>query len=304
MSKAHAIGQHDRAACYSMPVIASLIEHINQAHHTTFRLERRYALGEQGAYALQDATGASFVLKRYAGDQHAQLVQVRDTTERLRQQGYPAPHYLLLGRSQAGSYAIQTALPGAPLEAPTPAQLASLIELNRLQAGQAAGEPSIWPEQVIAPVLYGGAGFCLLDAMPAYSAEASELLARIQALVRGHADAGLPTGDIVHYDFNPANILTAEGTITGVVDWEAVCAGDRAFDLATLLFYCYDAEEARPLLRHALDQVAGPAAATIYLAHLAHRQVDWSIRHHDSATIARWMRVVQAVLAEQEQASR
>ncbi|NUP51860.1 MAG: phosphotransferase [Catenulispora sp.] len=36
----------------------------------------------------------------------------------------------------------------------------------------------------------------------------------------------------VHGDLHPANVVVAEGTLAGVVDFEAVCAGDPAWDLA------------------------------------------------------------------------
>jgi hypothetical protein len=59
-----------------------------------------------------------------------------------------------------------------------------------------------------------------------------------------------------------------------------VLAGNRAFDLATLLFYRYDHEDIRHLLRARLLDLAGPLAARAYLAHMVLRQVDWSLRHH------------------------
>jgi hypothetical protein len=62
-----------------------------------------------------------------------------------------------------------------------------------------------------------------------------------------------------------------------------VLAGDGAFDLATLLFYLYDHDGIRDLLRARLLELAGPQAARAYLAHMVLRQVDWSLRHHPTA---------------------
>jgi hypothetical protein len=62
-----------------------------------------------------------------------------------------------------------------------------------------------------------------------------------------------------------------------------VLAGDRALDLATLLFYRYDHDDIRDLLRARLLELAGPQAARAYLAHMVLRQVDWSLRHHPAA---------------------
>ena len=54
-----------------------------------------------------------------------------------------------------------------------------------------------------------------------------------------------------------------------------VLTGDRAFDLATLLFYLYDQDDIRDLLRARLMDLASPQAASAYLAHMVLRQVDW-----------------------------
>ena len=37
----------------------------------------------------------------------------------------------------------------------------------------------------------------------------------------------------LHGDFHPANVLTADGTFCGVVNFEDLCAGDPALDLAS-----------------------------------------------------------------------
>lgn len=41
-----------------------------------------------------------------------------------------------------------------------------------------------------------------------------------------------------------------------------------------------------------------PIALAVYLSHLIVRQVDWSIRHHDAATIARYVRIAHDILAD------
>jgi hypothetical protein len=98
----------------------------------------------------------------------------------------------------------------------------------------------------------------------------------------GDRCAAIPAGeDFVHYDFTPANLLSDGTAITGVIDINPpVLAGDRAFDLATLLFYLYDHEDIRHLLCARLLDLAGRLVARAYLAHMVLRQVDWSLRHH------------------------
>jgi hypothetical protein len=86
--------------------------------------------------------------------------------------------------------------------------------------------------------------------------------------------------------------------ISGVVDWDGTCPGDRAFDLVTLLFYSYEQALVRDTLWQRVLALTDPAATAIYLAHMIHRQVDWSIRHHDRATIDRWLGQARAVLRD------
>jgi thiamine kinase-like enzyme len=52
-----------------------------------------------------------------------------------------------------------------------------------------------------------------------------------------HKEDITETNDIVHFDFHNLNMLVYQQEISGIIDWDATCAGDAAFDLATLLFY-------------------------------------------------------------------
>jgi hypothetical protein len=42
----------------------------------------------------------------------------------------------------------------------------------------------------------------------------------------------------------------------------------------------------------------GAGVAGVYLAHLCHRQVDWSIRHHSATIVEGWLTTVSAVLRD------
>ena len=129
-----------------------------------------------------------------------------------------------------------------------------------------------------------------------HSPTTNALLNTLQSIVAAHAGDRFTTNDIVHFDFTPANILVDGGRIGGVIDWDGACAGDRTFDLATLLFYTYDQPETRaPLWQTALKQ-SGPAALRVYLAHLILRQVEWSIRYHDQAAAEHWLERANDIL--------
>jgi len=71
--------------------------------------------------------------------------------------------------------------------------------------------------------------------------------------------------DFVHYDFTLANLLTTGRGISGVVDINPpALTGDRAFDLATMLFYLYDRHDIREQLRgRALERTSSALTAAI-----------------------------------------
>jgi hypothetical protein len=281
---------------------ASLLVTINEQHGTSFALAERYPDGESrmGTYAAIDATGRRGVLK-WDPDSNPALVdrqrEIGAATARLRERGYPAPLYWVVGRTSAACYWIQEMLPGTPLRTVTPALVPRLMGLNALQKGQAIPHRQDWPNRVFDTVLHGGDGYCLLEPLRTYSAQTAELLATLQALVARHRDERYEAADLVHFDFNPANILVQDGVISGVIDWQDPCSGDCAFDLVTLLFYAWDAPAVRDQLwQHTLGRV-GPGALGVYLAHLILRQVDWSIRHHGPQVTASWLRIAREILA-------
>ena len=72
---------------------------------------------------------------------------------------------------------------------------------------------------------------------------------------------------------------------------------DASFDLVTLLFYTTDAA-VRQVLWASLDALASPAAIGLGLAHLAVRQLDWSIRYHADHVVTDWIDRAATVLAE------
>jgi hypothetical protein len=282
-----------------IPDLPTIVAFINAQHGTTFRISERYLNGEQGASALMNAESVRFVLKWTSGAQDfGRLPDISRLIGKLRNRWYPVPRYILRGLHPAGRYVIQAALPGAPVKRLSAAQTEQILALNERQRDLTPADAPPWPAQMADDVIVGGDGYCLLDAMSEHSPTSARLLDVVQALAARHRNVTTPTTDVVHFDFQPTNILAQPDRITGVVDWDGACAGDRAFDLATLLFYVYDQEPAHEALWGRLGEIADPAATVLYLAHLIHRQVDWSIRHHDAATVDRWLERSRAVLAD------
>lgn len=258
----------------------------------------RYAAGEHGAYALTDDAGGRYVLKWATAAASPRFATAATVAAELRGDGYPAPHYRFVGEVGGMAYAVLTALPGEPLVAPSASLLPHLFALNSLQVGRAAGGAGDWPRVLIHTLLQGGDGYCLPATLHAHSPETAKLLACCQAAARAAQHVRWITGDIVHFDFHPGNILSAAGCVSGVVDWEGTCAGDCAFDLATLLFYTYDLLRVRAALGAHLRQRLDPRIAALYFAHLIVRQVDWSIRYHDDAAVRGWLDTAHAVAAD------
>jgi hypothetical protein len=214
------------------------------------------------AFWVTDRAGHVSVLK-IMPDGTAEAVahlQALDAVQaQLRARGYPAPQFAAVGQLPGLVVWIQQRLPGSPLDCgwkepdrmTLTRLLPELLRLNDAQAGLGTGQRN-WPDLLTQTLTTGGDGYC------------------------------------VHYDFTPANLLSDGTAITGVIDINPpVLAGDRAFDLATLLFYRYDHEDIRSLLRARLLDLAGPRAAGAYLAHMVLRQVDWSLRHHPAAAATR-----------------
>jgi hypothetical protein len=259
------------------------------------------------AFWVTDRAGRPGLLKIIpgAGPEAAGRLRALDAVlGRLRVRGYPAPEFRTIGSVPGLVFWIQQRLPGHVLAPGTggPPVAASLLprllELNYAQESMGAG-PGGWPDLIAATLASGGDGYCLhatLHASPA----ARDMLPVLRRIGERCCPA-IPAGtDFVHYDFTPANLLTDGTSITGVIDINPpVLAGDRAFDVATLLFYFYDHEPARDLLTARLLELVGPQAASAYLAHMILRQVDWSLRHHPAARATRrHLRLARLILAD------
>jgi hypothetical protein len=282
----------------------TLLQHINIAHGTTFALIARYSDGEQGAFSIIDRSGRYGVMKWQPDVTNLSRMQdAKAVTDHLRNIHYPAPHYLFIGCTQEGVYSIQTTLPGSPMRAITEPLVARLLELNQLQENHAFPSLPDWHREVVSTVLFGGVGYCLHTSLEHHSQETKTLLKTLQTLTSTYQHAPHRTGDIVHNDFQHSNILIHDEQISGIIDWDAPYAGDCVFDITTLLFYSYDNLEACEILWHVALEQASLNLLRLYFAHLILRQVDWSLRYHDSATSERYIARGWALLQEIEQRS-
>ena len=298
--------------------LGDVVRQLNALHGTSLILGERFPRGEQGAFRLVDAQGERYVLKWQPGARNlGTLPRELPVLDALRSRGYPIPRCVVWGvlHEPPGHYTVQEQIPGESAWGLRDQALEDALALNELQAGAAAAlrtaTPAAahyapWRQVITRYALEGGDGFCLLGAMRGYSAETAALLTRVQDYVAAHAARldDRPSDDVVHFDFGGPNILVAAGRVTGVVDWGTpALAGDRTFDLASLLFYDgyyadVPATRAR-VWRYALERVDA-ATFGLYLHHMIHRQTDWSIRHHpaDATAVPRVLRVCRSVLQD------
>jgi aminoglycoside phosphotransferase (APT) family kinase protein len=251
-----------------IPMMA--IAEINARHGTSFSPLCRYEGGEAGAVRLVDEAGRHFVLKF----QPTGLAPA--TTDALRPLGYPVPRYVLEGPG----YHVQEELRGRPAGdwgVAGPEVMARLVELNELQADRAVDDDASWPETIVESVTAGFSEFCVVETLEGHSDASRELLRLCRRAVERHSPGLAPSRDIAHMDFTLANVLVEDGGVTGVIDWGGTRTGDRLFDLSTLLYYARG--EAPDLERYVVGRI-GHEGLAVYVAHLAVRQSDWSLRHH------------------------
>jgi hypothetical protein len=283
----------------------AVLDEIARATGRRCALVERFAAGENRSTFLAQAGPERLVLKLDPPERLGMHERGARACSYLAGLGYPVPQTIAVGVAAGRAYTLRTELPGAQLSPDDGRHAERLIQLVELQAGGArAADVDIgdWPASVVDPVLHGGPGFCLLETMRAHSHETAQLLGRLQDLADA-AHASLPdTADILHYDFNPANILVDGDEVSGVVDWEGARAGDLAFDLATLLFYVYDAPAARAALWAWLRVHRPRAVIAAYLAHIILRQVEWSLRLHAPALGRGYLDRAHLVLRDLESA--
>jgi hypothetical protein len=245
--------------------------------------------------------GTASVLKVSPGATPDAVARLRELVAGLRRRGYPAARVLTYGQVAGMTFWLQERLPGTVLGRPPGWLLPEVLRLNDAQAGLGDGRCRL-SGLIAATLTAGGDGYCVhatLETRP----DTRDLLAVVRQTA-GRSLAAIPErGDFVHYDFTLANLLSGGAGICGVIDINPpALTGDRAFDLATLLFYLYDRDDLRERLQDRALELTSRAALDAYLAHMMLRQADWSLRHHPgtraTAHHLHLARLVAADLAE------
>jgi hypothetical protein len=234
-----------------------------------FTVRGRCAGGMQGgAWLLADGRGRQAVLKVCRNALAPRIPGLRDVVARLRASGYPTPAWLASGLTLDGSaYHIADFVPGTSSTPLTAAKARLLIEVLERHAGLDPDPARNWSDYVLRPDP-AQVPSCLVDSY--------------LDLMRAAGPVRLPSGDLVHGDFNSCNIFLHESAVSGVIDVEALGSGTRAVDYAWLLREAYVegyGPEVITMIRRAGEAVAGPQGLAVCMAATVFDIVRFKLRH-------------------------
>lgn len=261
---------------------------------TGYEIAAGFAHGEVGATLVRHPTGGEAVAKwlaPVAAEELAALGTAIALVDRLRERGASVPRYAGLLELGPGVLVLQERLPGTPHTTVGPDLVADLLAHNGLQEGLGPSAGG-WTAYVTASLRDGLTGYCEHASLATHSAATRRLLARIRGAGEALAGRRLVENDAVHLDFHHLNVLQRDGRLSGIVDNEGTRGGDRIFDLVTLAF-CLAEADCPPGTVARVWETANAARDRVtlraYVAHMALRQVDWSIRHRTEEDVRRWM---------------
>ena len=278
--------------------LLQVVELIREHRGLNLRAVGAFAGGEVGATDVRGDDGSRYVLKWWDGDADSGR-RAAALVERLRQRTYPIPRFILADDIDGVTVMLQEYVEGTVSDDVSEETIATLISLNHLQVGAGDLASPDWTSYIVGSLLNGCDGYCLHEPLRDYDRRTAALLETIQA--SGEAVDELPSGDAVHLDFHHRNVLVADGAVSAVIDWEGCRSGDSVFDLVTLAFGLTVAQvpaRARERVREEVSRRAAPDVRRAYAAHMALRQVDWSIRHRTPADVEHWLDVASELLDE------
>ncbi|WP_420110940.1 aminoglycoside phosphotransferase family protein [Pseudactinotalea sp.] len=250
--------------------------------------------GEVGAAFVRWPDGHEGVLTR-AGDgsaaSEAALRQTADVLDLARARGVPVPRYDLIARVGETHAVVQDRLPGSAPERVEPELVHEMLAAAAAWDGLLAERSDLTPAPL--HLTASGPGFCLHESLAGYDDRTRALLRRVREIGQ-HIDH-LDGDDLVHLDFHPGNVLVdADGRLTGIVDWDGWGRGDRWFSIEVLAFDLARRRTDAAVRAHVDERLLEAVRADrllAYRAHLALRQVDWSIRHHSPADVDDWLTI-------------
>jgi hypothetical protein len=273
--------------------IAALVDAINGNHGTRYELLGKMERGVNGAWLLKSDGGVKHILKLVAPtDTTAHIKLTACCAEIVNGPDSRCPKYEQIGFTpDLGTWYIQEFLPGIPAPWPSLELVSQLIELNRRQEGRSLGEGYNW-SQTVREVLYADSRKWL-QRIAAHSLEGAALVHRVRSMLAAFCDFAASDRDVVHGDFQHYNALVAHDSeqLTGYVDWDGAGFGDRAFDLARLLYDVYVGElecgyvidpQTVAQLKTEIVKVSGRAGLCVYMAYWILQVADFGVQIGDT----------------------
>jgi aminoglycoside phosphotransferase (APT) family kinase protein len=278
---------------------AQVVELIREHSALDLRLVGSFAGGEVGAADVREPDGKRYVLKWWPeADDLQEALRSAALVDRLHQCGYPVPRYPLVDVVGGVTVMVQEHLDGVAGDDISDAVVDELLLLNQLQA-TAGDDQADWGEYLVSSLVKGCEGYCVHKPLRDYDARTASLLGEIERIGRAAVAERFPVGDIVHVDFHHRNVLVRAGRVGAVVDWEGCRSGDCAFDLVTLAVGLSVARVSKQARERTWQSVCDRTSRDVrraYVAHMALRQVDWSIRHRTAKDVDHWLAVAGELL--------
>ena len=278
--------------------LSQVVELIRDKRGLDLRAVGVFAGGEVGATDVRAEDGSRYVLKWWEGDEDSGRTAAV-LVERLRERGYPIPRFIVADDLGGVTVMLQEFIAGRVTDEVSDEVITTLLSLNELQKGAGTAANADWTTYMTGSLLNGCDGYCEHKPLREYDRRTAALLETIHAA--GEMIESLPSGDVVHVDFHHRNVLVADGAVSAVIDWEGCRTGDCVFDLVTLAFGLTIAQvstKARDQVWEAVRRRAVPDVQRAYVAHMALRQVDWSIRHRTPQDVDHWLRVSSDFLGD------
>jgi aminoglycoside phosphotransferase (APT) family kinase protein len=173
-----------------------------------------------------------------------------------------------------------------------------VIKCIGAQAGIVGPGPAFnlhpWGAFIVHALTVGVDGWAMHEPLRTRDRRSAAVLDRIKAVGADADPNWFPDRDLVHLDLHTDNLLAADdGTLTGIIDWEGACAGDRRFDLVRFAFDLDGHDQ--PIWEVVEDSGIEPHVLRSYVALQALTCTSWQIVH-DTPDVSRQLARAERVL--------
>ncbi|HEX3812062.1 MAG TPA: phosphotransferase [Mycobacteriales bacterium] len=267
-----------------------LIDSINSTLRLGLRFLGPAPGGNVGAAYVATADGRQSVLTWQPGSSTDRHREIADLLDIARRHGLAVPRYEHVLQVGSAVAIVQERLPGTPPGRVDRALTGQFVEVNARLRGVLADRPDIPAAQLY--LRESGPGFCLHEPLHEYSDRTRRILQWVREVGAGCPDL-MRGDDLVHLDFQPANVLVDDaGRLTGVIDWDGAARGDGRMDLVVLLFGLHSGCASPATIDWLWDRIREQLTADElrpYWASMSLRMIDWSIRHYSADDVEHWI---------------